>query len=496
MTTPPDDSIDTPRARAPGRPSRGPAIKGFAGDPALPKTCVIGAGCAGFTTAKRLKDFNIPFEVFEASDDIGGNWYYKNPNGMSACYQSLHIDTSKWRLAFEDLPVPEDWPDFPHHAQLLAYFRDYVSRFGLRETINFNTRVTRAHRREDGLWQVTLSTGETRLYDALAVCNGHHWDPRLPDPVPGVFNGRTLHSHAYDDPFDPVDMRGKSIVVVGGGNSAMDIASELSQKPIAERLFISMRRGVWVMPKYFNGKPADKAVLPSWLPLSIGRKLAQAAIVKSIGRMEDYGLPKPDHPPLHGHPSVSGEFLTRVGCGDIRPKPAIKAFDGDHVIFADDSREKVDVIVYATGYKISFPFFDQDVFKPGPDNRFPLWKRMMMPDVDNLFFMGLAQPLPTLVNFPEQQSKLVARFLAGRYARPTAAQMAAQTIADDKRYLGHFYESPRHTIQIDFSHYVADLAKEIARGERRAHEGGLKLPVAARAASVTPLPDPSSSKAA
>jgi hypothetical protein len=135
----------------------------------------------------------------------------------------------------------------------------------------------------------------------------------------------------------------------------------------------------------------------------------------------------------------------------------------------DGSVEPVDVIVYATGYKISFPFFDQSQYKPDAANRFPLWKRMMQPGVDNLFFMGLAQPLPTLVNFPEQQSKLVARFLAGRYARPSVEAMRAQIEEDEKVYLGHFYDSPRHTIQIDFSHYVRNLLKEIAAGEARAN---------------------------
>ena len=107
-----------------------------------PKACIIGAGCSGFTTAKRLKDLGVPYDCFEMSDNIGGNWYYNNPNGHSACYQSLHIDTSKWRLAFEDYPVPAGWPDFPHHSQLLQYFNDYVDHFGLRETITFNTAVT------------------------------------------------------------------------------------------------------------------------------------------------------------------------------------------------------------------------------------------------------------------------------------------------------------------------------------------------------------------
>lgn len=430
------------------------------------KTCIIGAGCSGFTMAKRLKDSGLPYDCFEMSDGIGGNWYFKNPNGASSCYQSLHIDTSKWRLAFEDFPVPEDWPDFPHHAQLLQYFNDYVDHFGLRESITFNTAVTDAARGADGRWKVTLSTGETRAYDALVVANGHHWDARLPT-YPGTFNGHQVHSHNYTDPFMPYDFRGKNVMVVGGGNSAMDISSELSQKPLAENLYISMRRGVWVLPKYMNGQPADKAALPGWMPSKIGRAMARKVIKKNIGNMEDYGLPKPDHEPLDGHPSVSGEFLTRVGCGDILPKGGIERLDGDGVIFADGSREQVDAIVWATGYNVTFPFLKQDELTP-KDNVFPLYKRMVKPGWENLFFLGLAQPLPTLVNFAEQQSKLVAAALSGRYNLPDAAEMARITKADEEIHLGHFYDSPRHRMQVDFGVYVADLLKEITRGERRA----------------------------
>ena len=293
----------------------------------LPKACIIGAGCSGFTTAKRLKDYGIPFDCFEGSDNIGGNWYFKNPNGLSACYQSLHIDTSKWRLAFEDFAVPSDWPDFPSHAQLLQYFHDYVDHFDLRRSITFNTRVETATRAADGKWSVTLSNGETRVYDVLFVCNGHHWDARVPE-YPGEFAGDHFHAHAYSDPFDPVDMRGKNIVVVGMGNSAMDIASELSQRPIAKTLWVAARRGVWVLPKYIDGKVSDKAAMPWWMPRALGRKLARAKIRKVVGNMEDYGLPKPDHEPLDAHPSVSGEFLTRAGCGDIKFKPNIKSYEG------------------------------------------------------------------------------------------------------------------------------------------------------------------------
>ena len=447
-----------------------------------PKACIIGAGCSGFTTAKRLKDHGIPYDCFELSDDIGGNWYYRNPNGLSACYESLHIDTSKWRLAFEDFPVPADWPDFPHHAQLFQYFKDYVDHFGLRPTITFNTAVEKARRTADGLWEVKLSTGETRLYDVLFVCNGHHWSPRVPD-YDGEFNGAAFHSHAYRDPFDPVDMRGKNIVVVGMGNSAMDIASELAQRPIAKNLWVSARRGVWVLPKYMNGRPADKSAMPSWMPRKLGLSLARAAIKKSIGRMEDYGLPKPDHEPLEAHPSVSGEFLTRAGCGDVKFKPAIERLEGDQVRFADGSVEDVDAIIFATGYDMRFPFFDDPALVPDADHRLPLFKRMMNPAVPNLFYMGLAQPLPTLVNFAEQQAKLAAAYLAGRYLPPSPAEMAETTTRDEAAHLGQYYRSKRHTIQVDFGVYVADLLKEIVRGEARAKAAGYAPPIAARAAA-------------
>jgi hypothetical protein len=432
-----------------------------------PKTCIIGAGCSGFTMAKRLKDKGLPYDCFEMSDNIGGNWYYKNPNGTSSCYQSLHIDTSKWRLAFEDYPVPDDWPDFPHHAQLLQYFHDYVDHFGLRETITFNTAVTNVETLPGGRWKVTLSTGEAREYDAVAVANGHHWDARMPT-YPGHFDGYQVHSHHYRDPFEPYDFRGKNVMIVGAGNSAMDISSELSQRPIAKNLFISMRRGVWVLPKYMDGSPADKAALPPWLPSKLGRKLARAKIKKTIGMMEDYGLPKPDHEPLDGHPSVSGEFLTRVGCGDIKPKPGIQSLDGDSVVFSDGTREQVDAIVWATGYNVTFPFLKQKELMP-QENTFPLYKRMVKPGFETLFFLGLAQPLPTLVNFAEQQSKLVAAALTGEYAFPDAAEMDKVTEADEQLHLGHFYDSPRHRMQVDFGVYVADLLKEIKRGEKRAH---------------------------
>ena len=432
------------------------------------RVCIIGAGCSGITVAKRLKDYGIGYEQFDASDDIGGNWYFNNPNGMSACYQSLHIDTSKWRLAFEDFPVPADWPDFPHHAQLLQYFRDYAAHFGLREAITFNTRVEKADRLPEGGWEVRLSNGETRRYAALVVANGHHWAARIPE-YPGQFDGEQLHSHAFRSAFAPVNCVGKRVLVVGMGNSAMDIASELAQRSIAARLFVSARRGVWVLPKYYKGQPIDKNPAPAWMPRKMRTWLGGRLIKGLVGRMRDYGLPEPEIGPFDAHATVSGEFLLRAGSGDVVMKGAIARLDAGAVQFTDGSREQIDVIVWATGYDIRFPFFDDPALCADADNKPPpLFKRIMKPEVPDLFYAGLGQPLPTLVNFAEQQSKLIAAYLAGAYTPPPADEMHRIIAADEAWHTGHYYASRRHTIQLDFDAYVRDLKKEAARGTGRA----------------------------
>ncbi len=433
---------------------------------ALP-VALIGAGCSGFTTAKRLRDEGIAFDWFEASDRIGGNWAYNNPNGMSAAYQSLHIDTSKWRLQFEEFLVPADWPDFPHHSLINAYFNDYVDHFGLRGLVQFETPVTKVARRGDGSWDVTTRHGTSR-YRAVIVANGHHWSPNRPI-WEGAFDGPIIHAHEYRTPFEPLNLIGKRVLVVGLGNSAVDIASELGQRSITARLFVSTRRGVWVLPKYFNGVPADKQAAPPWLPLGLARWIGRRKVKSLVGNMEDYGLPTPDHEPLDAHPTVSGEFLNRLGSGDIVVRPSIARLDGDGVIFSDGRREAVDAIITATGYNIDFPFLDP-ADAPVVDNHIPLYKRMVQADpaLHGLWFMGLAQTLPTLVNLAEQQSKLLVAYLSGRYALPSPGEMAGVIVAEERKYQGHYYASRRHTMQVNFEPYVADLAAEIRRGQKRA----------------------------
>ena len=446
---------------------------------ALPRACIIGAGSSGIAAAKALHERGIPFDCFEASDRVGGNWVFGNRNGMSSAYRSLHINTSRERMEYSDYPMPADYPDFPHHTQIAAYFDAYVDHFGFRDRITFDTAVEHAELQDDGTWAVTLSGGDTRRYDALLVANGHHWDPRWPEPpYPGTFAGRQMHAHHY---VDNTDFRDQRVLVVGIGNSAMDISVEASF--VARRTLISSRRGAYIIPKYLFGRPLDQIGVNAFtgrIPWKVRQAFLSVIFRLGVGDMTTYGLPRPDHKLGEAHPTVSSDFLNRIAHGEITYRPGIAALDGDRVRFADGSSEPVDVIVWCTGYKVTFPFFDEQ-FISAPDNDLPLFRRVVKPGIDNLFFIALLQPLGATMPLAEAQGRWIAAYLRGEYHLPSRAAMERDIRRERAAMFKRYVASPRHTMEVDFDTYLYRLDRERRAGERRAQAAGHRLPVPARA---------------
>lgn len=433
------------------------------------KACIIGAGSSGIAACKALHQRGIPFDCFEKSDRAGGNWVFGNKNGMSAAYRSLHINTSRDRMAYSDFPMPADYPDFPHHSLIARYFEAYIDHFGFRGAIAFNTDVLRAEQQPGGSWRVTVQHDgrqSTHEYGALLVANGHHWDPRWPEPpFPGSFDGVQLHSHAYVDnqPF-----RDKRVLVLGMGNSAMDIAVECSQ--VASRVFLAARRGAYVVPKYMLGRPLDTFLTsPRW-PLWLKERLGMLAYKLAVGDLAQYGLPQPEHRPLQAHPTISSDIFIRLGSGDIATRPNLRRLCGDRVEFTDGSSEAVDAIIYCTGYKVSFPFFDP-AFLCAPDNELPLFRRVFHPRIAGLFFVGLLQPLGAIMPLAEAQGQWIADYLTGVYALPGPDALAADIRREEEARRRRYVASPRHTMQVDFDAYLHELGKERRRGQRRASSG-------------------------
>ncbi|MGN0063962.1 MAG: flavin-containing monooxygenase, partial [Nocardioides sp.] len=339
--------------------------------------------------------------------------------------------------------------------------------FDLRGAIEFENGVLAARRMPDGGWELDTERTGTRQFDILLVANGHHWDPRLADK-PGEFTGTTMHSHSYIDPSTPHDLRGKRILIIGIGNSAADIAVELSSRTLDNEVVISTRSSAWIVPKYIAGKPADKYYATSpYLPVAWQRKAVQLMQPVSAGRPEDIGLPTPNHKFFEAHPTQSVELPLRLGSGDLRAKGDVERFDGRTVVFADGSAEEFDVVVHATGYNITFPFFDPELIS-APDNEIRLYKRIFKPGFDDLAFIGFAQATPTLFPFVESQTRLVAAWLVGRYALPPLADMERVIDEDAAKYTAHMVQRPRHTQQVDYFLYEHDLrAKELPAGTAR-----------------------------
>ena len=430
----------------------------------MARVCVIGAGSSGIASCQVLNARGIPFDCFEVGSGVGGNWRYENDNGMSSAYRSLHINTSRNAMSYATFPMPDDYPDYPNHFQIARYFDDYVDHFGFRDQIRFRTEVTRVEPEGSG-WRVhwrDLESGDeaSGLYEAVMVANGHHWDARWPEPpFPGQegFEGEQIHVHNYRE---PDILAGKRVLVLGIGNSATDLAVEASR--IADATFLAMRRGAWILPKYLKGVPTDELAsdLVTRLPLPLLRAFYKRTLKTAVGLPTDYGLPEPDHKLVEAHPTISSDLLPRIGHGDIAVKPNIAEFEGGRTIrFDDGSREEIDLAIYCTGYKITFPFFDPDLLA-APENRIPLYRRVVHPELPGLYFIGLIQPLGAIMPIAEAQSEWVADLLEGKSELPGPERMRRVIAREDARMAKRYVASKRHTIQVDFMPYMRTIARE------------------------------------
>ena len=427
------------------------------------RVCVIGAGSSGITACQNLLERGIEFDCFEKSSEVGGNWRYENDNGMSAAYESLHINTSRGMMEYGAFPMPGHLPDYPNHFQIADYFDDYVDHFGIREKIKFKTEVKSVVPVDGGSWEVTVKSkkGKTRTetYTDVMVCNGHHWDSRWPEPAfPGSdeFEGKQMHAHDYRT---PDILKGKRVLVLGIGNSATDIAVESSR--IADTTFLAMRRGAWILPKYLGSTPTDRAMSGpmSRAPLAVQSFFLKRSLRMTVGKLTDFGLPEPDHEPLHAHPTVSSDLVPRLGHGDIKVKPNIDHFDGDRVVFTDGSSEQIDLVIYCTGYRITFPFFDEEVIST-EDNQVDLYRRVASIEHPGLYFIGLIQPLGAIMPLAEAQSAWVADLIEGRCSLPDRSSMARAVALEQARMKRRYVTSKRHTIQVDFDDYLRTVEKE------------------------------------
>jgi len=407
------------------------------------RTCIIGAGCAGLAAARALAAADLDIDVFEAKPDIGGNWSY-------GVYDATYLISSRNTSGFPEFPMPDGYPDFPSRLQMRDYLQAYVERFGLRRHIGFGQEVTSLRSVGDDVapqWLVTTAARVERTYDSIVVANGHLWDKVIP-ACAGTFSGNQVHSRDYRN---VADISGRQVLVVGAGNSGCDLVAEAAFAGLDVTL--SMRRGHWFLPKTLFGVPRGELIigkLPTWLQRPV---LAWLSYVV-LGHIERRGLPRPDQPLLTEPPIINSLLFYLLEHGRVRIAPEIERFDGNAVVFRNGQRENFDTILWATGYKTTFPFLEDGHLDWANGVPLRLGGGAVAPRAPGLYFNGLASPRGGNLPMHSACAELIAECVA------------AQRVAGGRKLLSELRKYGSPTPVMDGS--VADIISDARRSQRAA----------------------------
>ncbi len=388
-------------------------------------------------------------------DCATGSWVYDNDSGRSPAYRSLHINSEARVSSFGDFPFRDGIPLYPDHAEMHRYFQDYAAHFDLTRRIRFQRPVV-AIEPADDRYRLQLEGGTSELFDGVVVATGHQSTPRHP-PETGAFTGEYLHAHAYRVP-EP--FAGKRVMVIGPGNSGVDIAADICT--ITARTVLCARSPVLIMPRMMFGVPNSRTlgkIEKPYVPWAI-RIWARAALTRIFhGRMEQWGFRTPK---TRTHPISHPTLISHIAWQRIAVKPGIAAIEGQTVRFVDGTAETVDAIIAATGYLTEFPFLPPGA-SPVSGTRLGLYNRVVHPAMPGLYFIGFFDVSGgSNIRMMDDQAEYIAAVATGAVKLPAAAAMQAAIAADHAWAARQFPDSPRYGLELDPRHYRRALARDYA----------------------------------
>jgi dimethylaniline monooxygenase (N-oxide forming) len=427
---------------------------------------IIGAGAAGICGAKHMLEAGFDVTVYEIGSHIGGMWVYGNDNRRSSAYRTLHINTARDLTNFSDYPFDRKVQPFPSHRDMAAYLRGYADHFGVTPLVRFNTEVKRiapapGYSAGRPRWTLETTAGETFEHDTIIVATGHLTKP-LEVEAFKAFGGEYLHSHYYKEPQPFV---GKRVCVVGVGNSALDIASDLATT--AERVVMVARSAPLIIPKLLFGRPFWDTIQPfykPWVPAFVRNAVLKSLVYVVQGRMKDLGFPKPTK---RVHATSNANIVNLIHYRYVHVKQGIERLEGKRITFADGTSEEIDTLIAATGYLLDLDFVPPDVV-PIVENGLDLYMRIVPPTWKGLYFLAFFNSDTALNWICEGQARWIREHEMGRAALPGEADMRAEIEARKAKVRADFKDTPRHAIEVEHLPYFKDLRSSLKEAQLRA----------------------------
>ena len=478
--------------------------------PAVSKrVAVIGAGPSGLVTIKELVDEGHDPTCYERAAGLGGVFRFDEREGV--VWESCRLTSSGLLMAFSDFPAEAGEAAHMSVGAYVQYLARYCETFDLSRRIRFGTTVESVTQEPDGGWRVRSAgrdgTRHEERYDAIAVCSGLNQSSHLPH-VPGqeTYTGTIVHGSQYRRA-EP--MRGKRVLVVGGGESAADIVDEVSR--LAAETVLSLRRGVAVLPRRRRGRPTDYSICrlnhssPHWvsqtrhpadagkrrvyrtlfMPLVIFGRPVQVAttflheilplfhprgLMRGRAGLAEIRLALKERRLILQLRQESGGniqeqfgtkttgFVTAIAAGRCRRAGQIVRFKGDRVHFQDGCSFEPDVVVFCTGFEVRLPFLDDDL------SQTPRYLHAVNPAVGvSLGFIGFVRPAHGAVPpLAELQARWLALLHSGKVALPSQGDM--------REWIDRFAGIRRHRLRavrgrlehlVDYTSYCDELASHV-----------------------------------